>query len=478
MNDWLLSCLTRSVLLGLVGVLASFALRKRSASLRHAVAVVVLVATLGLPILNLSLPARPVPVLPPAQGPATVHPIPVVVTPAKGSAGTAEAGSSWPAALAWIWLAGAAGLLARTAFGLAGVARRLGSARPVPLDGGAARIVAVDSARVPATLWWGGHVVLLPSQWEEWPPERAESVLRHELAHVERRDWFSQLATRLACALYWPNPLVWWLGRQASDLAEQAADDRVLASGVAPSRYAQDLLAIAQAVSANPLATTLPMARKADLAGRIEMILNDKKKRGSVTLAGLGLALTLTAGISLPLATCVLTGRTNSVHRQASSHPLPEPLRQVILAFAVIDPRTKLLKDMGMDGKLLESGRAGAVTIPAKSLDATTKLIHSDSRILTDPIIRTLGGEKASLECYGAPCGNLHVDVTPDVLKGNSLMLHLVYHIQRPHETKPGTPIEEAMRVHDGETILVAVPTTSGSNALTLCMLRATVLPS
>jgi beta-lactamase regulating signal transducer with metallopeptidase domain len=49
--------------------------------------------------------------------------------------------------------------------------------------------------------------------------------------------------------LFWFNPLVWILGREAHQLREEAADDSVLGADIAETDYAQ-LLAVLLATSA------------------------------------------------------------------------------------------------------------------------------------------------------------------------------------------------------------------------------------
>src|SRR3546814_9422555 len=41
--------------------------------------------------------------------------------------------------------------------------------------------------------------------------DEAEAIIAHELAHVARLDWAKLLGARVACAVFWFNPLVWML---------------------------------------------------------------------------------------------------------------------------------------------------------------------------------------------------------------------------------------------------------------------------
>jgi bla regulator protein blaR1 len=74
----------------------------------------------------------------------------------------------------------------------------------------------------------------------------AEAIIAHELAHVSRFDWLKLLLARVATALFWFNPLVWLLAREAHQLREEAADDAVLAADVESTEYAQLLVGIAR----------------------------------------------------------------------------------------------------------------------------------------------------------------------------------------------------------------------------------------
>ena len=155
--------------------------------------------------------------------------------------------------------------------------------------------------KVPMTAWVFQHVILVPNTWEDWSPERQAIVLCHEQAHIRRGDWFWQVGGMVACAVAWPVPFTWILLRQSRNLAEQAVDDMVVASGISPSTYANDLLCIAKDSQSVRIAAALPMATQ-PVARRIKMILANRPQRGIVTTTALvgtaiGFAL-LTAGIS------------------------------------------------------------------------------------------------------------------------------------------------------------------------------------
>src|SRR6266478_99648 len=71
------------------------------------------------------------------------------------------------------------------------------------------RLLATRELGTPVCLGLSRPSILLPTNWQTWPPAQMEAVLTHELAHVARRDVLWQLLARLACAVYWPHPFAW-----------------------------------------------------------------------------------------------------------------------------------------------------------------------------------------------------------------------------------------------------------------------------
>lgn len=127
--------------------------------------------------------------------------------------------------------------------------------------------------------------VLLPAEAEAWSDERRRMVLLHELTHVTRRDCLTQMLAQLACAVYWFNPFVWVAARRLRVEREQACDDYVLSIGTKPSDYANHLLEIARSMQERRVfewaqTTSVAMARRSQLEGRLLAILNKESARG------------------------------------------------------------------------------------------------------------------------------------------------------------------------------------------------------
>ena len=146
------------------------------------------------------------------------------------------------------------------------------------------RPVAVrESNRVSVPMTWGLRrpMILVPAGSGTWSEATKRSVLLHELGHIRRGDCLTRLLGRLACVVYWFHPLVWLADRQLRKTSEQAADDVVLSSNIAPPDYAEQLLGIVAQLRSNRLFghVVLPMASKSDLEGRMLAILDSNRNR-------------------------------------------------------------------------------------------------------------------------------------------------------------------------------------------------------
>ena len=121
-------------------------------------------------------------------------------------------------------------------------------------------------------------------------------AIRHEIEHIARFDWLTQVVARLACVVYWPHPFVWKLWGQLRLEAERACDDAVIRGGVAAEPYAEQLVALARRLVGRGEVPALAMATRSNLGQRVEAILDRGLRRGRITrAASVGVALVAAA---------------------------------------------------------------------------------------------------------------------------------------------------------------------------------------
>ena len=179
----------------------------------------------------------------------------------------------------------------------------------------------LTSDELASPISWGlmRPVILLNSRAVEATGE-AEAIIAHELAHVARMDWIKLLLARVATALFWFNPLVWLLAREAHQLREEAADDSVLAADIIDTDYAQLLVGVARHECPGLLLGAHGVApSKSSLARRVARVLDGKSVRGPVARS---FALGVFAGavvVAAPLAALTLTPSAPKAPKAARS---------------------------------------------------------------------------------------------------------------------------------------------------------------
>jgi TonB family protein len=280
----------KATLLLTVAWIATLALRRASADVRHRIWLAALLGVALLPVLAVLAPTA----LPPAMritittGGAT--------TPARSlMRGLPVLSATW---LGIVWSIGVGLVLVRLAVGVMRAAVLTRAARPTLRAG----VMIAESAATPMT--WGlfRPVILLPAYAEQWSDDQLEPVLNHERAHIERRDWLAQMFTRLMTAVFCFHPLVWVAAAMLRREAECAADDRVIASGVFAPDYASQLLEVASRMSGHAPFAAVGMTRGSKVERRVIEVL-DTARRRSPAGRWTRIAVTLACGaLVLPLA--------------------------------------------------------------------------------------------------------------------------------------------------------------------------------
>lgn len=168
---------------------------------------------------------------------------------------------------------------------------------------GSVRLAVSPSISVPMTWGTWRPVILLPEPARHWPAARVHAVLLHELAHVRGRDATGLFAARLACALFWFHPGVWWLAARFAEDAEVACDDRVLLSGVRRSDYAEWLADSLQGAVRPAPSPALSLIRRKGVRRRMAAIIDSTRRIEAPARRTALSALAITILVATPLAT-------------------------------------------------------------------------------------------------------------------------------------------------------------------------------
>ncbi|MFZ0321986.1 MAG: M56 family metallopeptidase [Candidatus Sulfotelmatobacter sp.] len=176
---------------------------------------------------------------------------------------------------------------------------------------GLSRRVAVyssDRVRVPTAIGFLRPAIVFPS-WalQELSALELNAILLHELAHLRRRDDWTNLAQEILRALLFFQPALGLVGRGLSLQREMACDDFVLESTSNPRAYAQCLVSVAEkSLLRRSLALAQAVAgRMLDTTRRVVRILDAERPTATklqIPTLGLVAAFSLVSLIVLPRA--------------------------------------------------------------------------------------------------------------------------------------------------------------------------------
>ncbi len=140
-------------------------------------------------------------------------------------------------------------------------------------------------------------IIVLPESAKEWEPEKVKIVLLHELIHIKRNDYLTNLIASLGVIICWYNPLAWVALKRQKAECEKACDERVLANNINPSRYATELLRLSQESGVSEklkLNSTVSILGATSVKDRIKHILEGPRRKRALSLY---LAVGLTLGV-------------------------------------------------------------------------------------------------------------------------------------------------------------------------------------
>ena len=142
-----------------------------------------------------------------------------------------------------------------------------------------------DEVRSPILLGVLRPMIVFPADIAAWtsPAERC-AMLRHELAHVARRDHYVNLFQTVLGAVFFFHPLARYACRQLAVEREMACDDHVVGSGVEAETYAESIIkaaerSIALVGAPGGVHQLALFSARHILERRIEMIMNKDRIR-------------------------------------------------------------------------------------------------------------------------------------------------------------------------------------------------------
>jgi len=203
--------------------------------------------------------------------------------------------SSWASAIFVLWASATLIGLLRVALALLQIRRLRSNTRPLDeqtLSADAAVLVrefrtsrpvellVSKELEVPTAIGFVKPAIVLPA-WllEGIPAEELKFILLHEMAHLRRRDDWTNLAQQIVKAFLFFLPSIWWIERKLALDREMACDDAVLAHSGTPHAYAECLAHVAERsfVRRQLALAQAAVARLRQLTVRVTKILDPRR---------------------------------------------------------------------------------------------------------------------------------------------------------------------------------------------------------
>lgn len=147
--------------------------------------------------------------------------------------------------------------------------------------------VQVADIATPQVIGAWRPVLRLPRDLElRLPAAERDAALRHELAHVWRRDFGWNLLQRFMLALLWFQPAAWMLYRQLSREREVCCDALAVRHGASATSLARALVHLAENRTGPALG--MGIATQGELAARVHHLLGLTRPKASSTRVRLG----------------------------------------------------------------------------------------------------------------------------------------------------------------------------------------------
>jgi beta-lactamase regulating signal transducer with metallopeptidase domain len=365
-----LSLVAKATIILIVAVAVTKVARKARASVRHLMVATGFAALIALPImivfgpaLTIEVPAAPAAIVERATTGASSPAAPItseIAVPTQRAVPSLSLAQwlrvGW-AAGALVFLMPVASALWRLSMlrrtGLPVAWHRAELARLADARGVSLPVELLEHEAVPGPMTFGiaRPVIVLPLDAREWSEAELRRALMHEIEHIQRGDWLMQIVARTVAAMYWFHPLVWSAWRRLCLEAERSCDDAVVTTEERTD-YAEQLVLLAQRMSAAPVQPLLGMANRSDLSTRVTAVLDERLHRGR---AGLTFAFGAIAAAALVVLTVAPV-------RAIASADAPSPAS----AEAVIDgpqaPKQRVpgqRKSRALDRELYEAANAG-----------------------------------------------------------------------------------------------------------------------
>jgi beta-lactamase regulating signal transducer with metallopeptidase domain len=217
----------------------------------------------------------------------------------------------------------------------------------------------------------GAELLVPAGLWQALSREERAAILRHELAHHQRRDVWKSLAMRVLALPHWFNPIAWLAVRRFDEAAEWACDRAAM--GTEPTAYARMLLHLGELASAPmPMGTAMS---NLPLTNRIRRLLTlEMKEDSAMKKAALVSLLLLVVPVASLQVSLVAKQPKTKLETPKATQPEPEPAKADLPAKPTVEPVAKPMTVRAAELKMVEAAKKAFEATLSAYLSGTTTL--------------------------------------------------------------------------------------------------------
>jgi bla regulator protein blaR1 len=137
-----------------------------------------------------------------------------------------------------------------------------------------------ELVKVPVAIGFLKPVILVPmGLLTHLPPEQVETILLHELAHIRRRDYFTNIIQRFAEAVFFFNPALLWISSLIRQEREACCDDIVVANTSHQRSYLDALVSFQEYASSSPAYAMAISTKRHYLLERVKRMITKENRK-------------------------------------------------------------------------------------------------------------------------------------------------------------------------------------------------------
>jgi len=146
------------------------------------------------------------------------------------------------------------------------------------------RLLESGIVQIPLVMGILKPVILIPAGLlANLPADEIEAILLHELAHIQRRDYFVNLLQSFAETIFFFNPALLWLSSMIREERENCCDDMAISVTNSKTKFINALIAFQEYNLSNTVYNVGFAGKKSHLLNRVKRIVHEKNKTLNTT---------------------------------------------------------------------------------------------------------------------------------------------------------------------------------------------------